>query len=79
MKTSEELNALKEEVETLNKKLHELSDDELAQVSGGCVGRLAWVCFDKDCRSYYSEFPKAGACPDCGSPLVCTLITARND
>ena len=35
MKTKEELNALKEEVETLSKKLHELTEDELAQVSGG--------------------------------------------
>ena len=35
MKTKEELTALKEEVETLNKKLHELTDEELAQVSGG--------------------------------------------
>ena len=35
MKTKEELNALKEEVETLNKKLVELTDEELAQVSGG--------------------------------------------
>ena len=35
MKTKEELNALKEEVETLNKKLTELSEEELAQVSGG--------------------------------------------
>ena len=35
MKTKEELNALKEEVEALNKKLHELTDEELAQVSGG--------------------------------------------
>ena len=35
MKTKEELNALKEEVETLNKKLHELTDEELMQVSGG--------------------------------------------
>ena len=35
MKTQEELNALKEEVETLNKKLAELTDEELAQVSGG--------------------------------------------
>ena len=34
-KTKEELNALKEEVETLKKKLHELTDEELAQVSGG--------------------------------------------
>ena len=37
MKTKEELNALKEEVETLNKKLHELTEEELAQVSGGIV------------------------------------------
>ena len=35
MKSIEELNALKEEVETLNKKLAELTDEELAQVSGG--------------------------------------------
>ena len=36
MKTKEELNVLKDEVETLNKKLHELTDDELSQVVGGC-------------------------------------------
>ena len=35
MKTKKELNALKEEVETLNRKLHELTEEELAQVSGG--------------------------------------------
>ena len=35
MKTKEELTALKEEVETLNKKLHELTDEELAEVVGG--------------------------------------------
>ena len=35
MKTKEELNALKEEVENLNKKLHELTEEELAEVSGG--------------------------------------------
>ena len=35
MKTKEELNALKEEVETLNKKLNELTEEELKQVSGG--------------------------------------------
>ena len=34
-KTKEELNALKKEVETLNKKLCELTDEELEQVSGG--------------------------------------------
>ena len=35
MKSKEELNALKEKVETLNKKLAELTEEELAQVSGG--------------------------------------------
>ena len=35
MKSKEELNALKEEVETLNKKLAELSEEELEQVTGG--------------------------------------------
>ena len=37
MKTKEELNAPKEEAETQNKKLHELTDEELAQVAGGVL------------------------------------------
>ena len=35
MKSKEELNALKEEVESLSKKLTELTEEELAQVAGG--------------------------------------------
>ena len=35
VKTQEELNALKEEVETVNEKLQELTEEEIAQVSGG--------------------------------------------
>ena len=35
MKTKEELTALKAEVETLNMKLRELSEEELRQVTGG--------------------------------------------
>ena len=35
MKTNEELNELKKEVETVNKKLAELNEEELAEVSGG--------------------------------------------
>ena len=35
MKTKEELNALRNEVETLNRRLAELSEEELAQVAGG--------------------------------------------
>ena len=37
MKTKEELNALKEEVEAVNEKLAELTEEEIAQVSGGIV------------------------------------------
>ena len=39
MKSKEELNALKEEVETVSKKLHELTEEELAQVAGGAWTR----------------------------------------
>ena len=35
MKTKEELNKLKEEFETLNKKLCELTEEEMEQVTGG--------------------------------------------
>ena len=35
MKTKEELNALKEEVEAVNEKLAELTPEEIAQVNGG--------------------------------------------
>ena len=38
MKSKEELNALKEEVEVLNAKLAELTEEELAEVSGGQTG-----------------------------------------
>ena len=35
MKSIEELNALKEEVEAVNKKLRELTGEELEQILGG--------------------------------------------
>ena len=35
MKTKEELNKLKEEVEAVNEKLAELTPEEIAQVNGG--------------------------------------------
>ena len=38
MKTKEELNAMKAEAETLGAKLAELTEDELAEVSGGVNG-----------------------------------------
>ena len=38
MKTKEELNVIKEKVKSQNNKLAELTDEELAQVSGGYSG-----------------------------------------
>ncbi len=38
MKTKEELKALKTEVDSLKKKLAELSEDELEEVIGGTAG-----------------------------------------
>ena len=38
MRTKEELNALKTEVEAMNKKLQDLTEEELKQVVGGKVG-----------------------------------------
>ena len=46
MKSKEELNTLKEEVEALNKKLHELTEEELAQVTGGDIDLTAYLQTD---------------------------------
>ena len=68
MKSKEELNALKEEVETLNKKLHELTEEELAQVSGG--GFLPVESEGNDVIYFQ--------CPLCGKTLtdshICDII-----
>ena len=45
MKTKEELNALKEEVEAVNKKLAELTEAELSQVTGGDWGVQEYETF----------------------------------
>ena len=39
-KSKEELNALKKEVEAVNEKLNELTEEEIAQVTGGA--RISW-------------------------------------
>ena len=44
MKTPEELNALKNEVETMNKKLAELTEEELTQVAGGMETFICPYC-----------------------------------
>ena len=43
MKTKEELNTLKEEFETVSKKLAELSEEELAQVTAGVGATLGFL------------------------------------
>lgn len=49
MKTKEELNALREEIKALNVKLRELSEEELAQVTGGVSDRdIAFGVRDKN-------------------------------
>ena len=65
MKTKEELNALKEEVEALNKKLAELNEEELAQVAGG---NEEFTILPNDqaefWRSWNPGFPANAAHPD---------------
>ena len=40
MKSKEELNKIKEEVEAMNEKLQELTPEELEQVTGGVMGGI---------------------------------------
>ena len=40
MKTKQELENIKEEIEKLNAELHELTDEELEQVTGGGKPKL---------------------------------------
>ena len=55
MKTKEELNALKEEVEALSDKLSELTEDELEHVTGGLA--------DEGLRRLHADPPYLD--PDC--------------
>ena len=43
MKSKNELSALREEVEALSKKLRELTEDELAEVTGGRMKAMTLV------------------------------------
>lgn len=50
MKTPEGLNALKAEVETLNRKLDDLGEEELKEVNGGTLGPGYWASFPYQIR-----------------------------
>ena len=75
MKTKEELNALKKEVEAMNKKLAELTEEELKQVSGGLGPSLkkkkiyCVECGYVACTFAGTTFTWAVAekCPQCGA------------
>ena len=66
MKTKEELDTLKEEVDAVNEKLQELTEEELAQVSGGIH------IFDKELESPdisgTSDFATPDITPSSGYP-----------
>ena len=63
MKTTEELNTLKEKFDTADKKLSELTEKNLAQVSGGgWTGILEY-------RDFYGA---TAICPHCRKPIFGT-------
>ncbi|MDO4983281.1 MAG: bacteriocin [Eubacteriales bacterium] len=47
MKTKEELNSLKEEAETVSREMHELTDEELAQVTGGGLSDIIELALEQ--------------------------------
>ena len=82
MKTKEELNALKEEAETLSAKHRKLTDDELEQVTGGdtftypdavctncgatIAGASGWELFTEQAAKEKAEYYSKYGCPNCG-------------
>ena len=77
MKTEDELNVLKEDVEAMNKKHAELSDEELQQISGGagtlprCPKCGFWM------RAEYRQMP--GAPGVTYRVLVCQYPYCKNE
>ena len=55
MKTQEELNTLKAEIEALNRKLAELTEEELALVTGGDTA-CNWGKIGDDWDKYVCDF-----------------------
>ena len=62
MKTKEELNTIKEEVEALNEKCRELTEEELKEVNGGVTGEdeepLEWNLWDPNKSSGRARIPQ---------------------
>ena len=68
MKTKEELNALKEEVEALRKKLMDLSEEDLAEFSGGLIPEMVGPVKDVGVGGgcpYSGDLRSLMNCPGC--------------
>lgn len=74
MKTKEELNAIKEEVETLKNKLAELTDEELTQVTGGKVTTGGSVSGKWNCRPIFAELAVPQKTKFEGGPVSVSLL-----
>ena len=80
MKSKEELNALKEEVETVSRKLHELTEEELHLVIGGFGGMFQdstqqWRVYCSECgETIYigtkCAWPALGYCKHCQKNVI---------
>ena len=66
MKTKEELNALKKEVKTVSRKLHELTEEELKYIAGGDSEQISFMHIkrfietgnDVGARYYYKSYAR---------------------
>lgn len=76
MKTLEELNSIKGEIKTLNKKLSELNEEELKQVAGGSNHTYCEFRYDyriQECpfsASYQEAMKKIYECHNCGKRIL---------
>lgn len=82
MKTQEKSNSLNKEVENMSRKLHKLTDEELAQVAGGdlftypdavctnCGATIAGASggelFTEQAAKEKAEYYNKNGCPNCG-------------
>ena len=60
MKTKEELNALKEEIESMNKILADLTEEELKQIFGGEMSESGYTVLACDRCGYEITWPGTG-------------------
>ena len=82
MKIQKKINSLNKEAETLGRRLHKLTDEELAQVAGGdlftypdavctkCGATIAGASggelFTEDAAKEKAEYYNNNGCPSCG-------------